>query len=421
MPVSPTLLAALTAALLLAGCGSGDSANQAPPARPPVLVKVAKAEKQTVPFRVRAPCLVIPSETVEVQARLDSQVMEVHFKEGDMVREGQLLFTLDDRTLTADLHRQEATLATVDAELANARRQFERARKLAAGGFQSTAELDKARADFESAEARTVATKAEIERIRVLLGYTKITAAITGRAGVIAATVGNTVKGNDPTKPLVVINQLSPIRVRCGLPQQALAPLRELMARGEVTARVMRDGVEVGEQGTIEFIDNNINRTTATFECRAEFQNVDEALWPGMIVELMLALGQDEGVIAIPEMAVQHAANQDFVFVIEDGTSRRRNVGVRRYGEGLAVIETGLQDGDVVAIDGMLSLSDGSPVEIAQARAVAPEAVATPRSDAAAPAVAKPAGGEGSAAQARPAEGGPATPATPKPAESAPK
>jgi multidrug efflux system membrane fusion protein len=369
MPLSRILVAALPAALLVAACGSGDSAKKGPPARPPALVKVAKAERKTVPYRVRAPCLVIPSETVEVQARLDSQVMEVHFKEGDMVEAGQLLFTLDDRTLNADLHRQEATLATVEAELANARRQFERARKLAAGGFESTAELDKARADFESAEARTVATKAEIERLRVLLDYTKITAAITGRAGVIAATVGNTVKANDPAKPLVVINQVSPIRVRCGLPQQALAPLRELMARGQVTAHVIRDGVQAGEQGTIEFIDNNINRTTATFECRAEFRNADESLWPGMIVELMLGLGQDEGVIAIPEMAVQHVASEDFVFVIDQGTARRRPVKVRRYGEGLAVIESGLQDGDAVAIDGMLSLSEGTPVEVAQARA----------------------------------------------------
>jgi multidrug efflux system membrane fusion protein len=369
MLLSRILVAALPAALLVAACGSGDSAKQGPPARPPALVKVARAEKKTVPFRVRAPCLVIPSETVEVQARLDSQVMEVHFKEGDMVEAGQLLFTLDDRTLRADLHRQQATLATMEAELANARRQFERARKLAAGGFQSTSELDKARADFESAEARTVATKAEIERLRVLLDYTKITAAITGRAGVIAATVGNTVKANDPAKPLVVINQVSPIRVRCGLPQQALAPLRELMARGQVTAHVIRDGVQAGEQGTIEFIDNNINRTTATFECRAEFKNADESLWPGMIVELMLGLGQDEGVIAIPEIAVQHVASEDFVFVIDQGTARRRTVKVRRYGEGLAVIESGLADGDVVAVDGMLSLSEGTPVEIAQAKA----------------------------------------------------
>jgi multidrug efflux system membrane fusion protein len=368
MPRSRFLLAALPLALFAAACGSGESAKQAQPARPPVLVKAARAEKTTVPFRVRAPCLVIPSETVEVHARLDSQVMGVHFKEGDMVHEGQLLFSLDDRTLNAEVRRQEATLATMEAELANARRQYDRARKLAAGGFESTAELDKARADFESADARTAATRADIERLHVQLGYTKITAAIDGRAGVITATVGNTVKANDAGTPLVTINRVSPIRVQCGLPQQALAPLRDLMAKNAVTARVMRDGVEIGDQGRIEFIDNNINRTTATFECRAEFANADEALWPGMIVELMLGLGQDAGVIAIPEIAVQHAASGDFVFVIEDNVSHRRTVKVRRYGEGLAVIDEGLKDGDVVAVDGMLSLSEGSPVEIAQAK-----------------------------------------------------
>lgn len=404
MPRSLFLLAALPLALLAAACGSGEPAKQAMPARPPVLVKVARAERTTVPFRVRAPCLVIPSETVEVHARLDSQVMEVHFKEGDMVHQGQLLFSLDDRTLNADLRRQEATLATMEAELANARRQFDRARKLAAGGFESTAELDKARADFESGDARTAATRADIDRLHVQLGYTKITAAIDGRAGVINATVGNTVKANDAGTPLVTINRVSPVRVQCGLPQQALAPLRDLMAKNAVTARAIRDGVEIGEQGRIEFIDNNINRTTATFECRAEFTNADEALWPGMIVELVLGLGQDEGVIAIPEIAVQHAASGDFVFVIDQNTSHRRPLVVRRYGEGLAVVSEGLKDGELVAIDGMLSLSEGSPVEIAKPKAPGEEGAeaGTAGADAA---------GAASGAQG----------AAPKPAESASK
>ena len=147
----------LVPACAAVGCSRG-SATPDVPIRPPVLVKVAPAERRDVPFLVRAPGLVMASETVEVHSRIDSQVMEVHFREGDMVHAGQLLFTLDDRTMSADLRRQEATLATAQAELDNARRQYERAGKLAAGGFESTAELDKARADFESTQAQTNAT-----------------------------------------------------------------------------------------------------------------------------------------------------------------------------------------------------------------------------------------------------------------------
>lgn len=362
------LLSFALAGAPLAGCGGGET-KSGPPVRPPALARVAAAARTDVPFLARAPGLVLASETVEVISRIDSQVMEVHFQEGDRVEAGQLLFSLDDRALLAELRRQEATLATGEAELNNARRQFERARKLAAGGFESTAELDKARADFEAAEARTSATRAEIERLQVLLGYTKIHAAIGGRAGAIAATVGNTVKANDAATPLVVVNRVSPILVQFGLPQQVLAPLREQTAGGKVEARVIRDGVELPDRGHVVFIDNAINRTTGSFEGRARFENGNEALWPGMIVEIVLPLGEDRGVIAVPEIAVQHASSGDFVFVINEGVARRRSVVVRRYGEGLAVVEEGLSAGEQVAVDGMLSLSEGTPVEITGAKA----------------------------------------------------
>jgi RND family efflux transporter MFP subunit len=372
----PAVLLALLAAAA-AGCGDRTLVTAAP-VRPPVLVRVAKAERRDVPFLARAPGLVLPSETVDVVSRLDSQVMEVHFGEGEMVRAGQLLFTLDDRAMTADLRRQEATLATGQADLDNARSQFERARKLAAGGFESTAELDRVRAFFQMASTRLSATEAEIDRLKVLLTYTKIAAPIDGRAGAVTATVGNTVKANDVAKPMVTINRVSPIRVRVGLPQQVLAPLREGMAAGDVAVRVIRDGVPLADPGVIDFIDNAINRTTATFEARARFENTSEALWPGMIVEVMVPLGEDRNVVAVPETAVQHGSAGDFVFVAADAVARRRPVAVRRYGEGLAVVTSGLDGGEKVVVDGMLSLSDGSPIEIPPDKAAAAAAPAEP-------------------------------------------
>jgi RND family efflux transporter MFP subunit len=365
-----------------AGCGNR-STVPATPARPPVLVRVAKAERRNVPLVVRAPALVLASETVDVVSRLDSQVTGVHFREGDMVRAGQLLFTLDDRALAADLKRQEATLATGEADLRNAERRFERSRQLAAGGFESTAGLDQARADYEMARTRAEATRAEIDRLRVLLSYTTIAAAIDGRAGIVAATVGNSVKANDPAKPLVTINRVSPIRVQFGLPQQVLSLLRDRMAAGGVVVRVIRDGQLLSEPGLVEFLDNNINRTTGTFEGRARLDNVAEELWPGMICEVLLELGEDKDVVAVPEVAVQHGVSGDFVFVAGESGAKRQAVTVRRYGEGLAVVAEGLKGGERVVVDGVLSLSDGSPIEIPPDK---PAAAAAPAAQAAGPA-----------------------------------
>lgn len=350
-----------------------------------MLVRLATAEVTNVPFLARAPGLVIPSQTVAIRARVDSQVVEVHFREGDKVAVGQLLFTLDDRSFLVDLKRQQANLATGKAELDNARRQFDRARKLAAGGFESTSELDKARANFETADARTNAIQAEIENLHVRIGYTKIHSAIEGRAGVITATVGNTVKANDAAEALVVVNRISPIRVQTGLPQQVLSALREEIARGDIAVRVIRDGVELPEQGRIDFVDNAINRTTGSFESRATFENQSETLWPGMIVEVVVRLGEDVGVVVIPEVSVQHGTSGDFVFVIESGVAHRRSVEVKRYADGVAVLVSGLNQGEQVAVDGMLSLSEGTPVAAAQLKAPPRQVPA----DAATPAKAK--------------------------------
>lgn len=359
-----SLAVSLAVATLLGGCSQGESGQAGD--RPAVLVRVAAVERGTVPFVGRAPGLVVARETVTVHSRIDSQIMEVHFREGDLVEAGQLLFTLDDRALRADLRRQKATLATAQAELHNATRQYERARKLAADGFESTAQLDQARADFEAADARTRATQAEIERLEVLLGYTRIEAAISGRAGAITTTVGNTVKGNDLGQPLVVINAVSPILVQFGLPQQVLGALRAQVAAGRDSAHVILDGVRLPEEGRIQFIDNNINRTTGSFEARAEFVNADETLWPGMLVEVLVSLGADVDALFVPEVAVQHGPDGDFVFVIEDAVARPRPVRVRRYGDGLAVLDEGVEAGQKVAIDGMMSLSEGTAVEVSR-------------------------------------------------------
>lgn len=333
-------------------------------ARPPVLVRTAAVERRDVALRALAPGLVVPRDSVAVKARIDSEIVSIHFREGDDVRAGDVLFRLDDRALAAELARQQALLATDRAALENATRQYRRAESLAGEGFESTARLDQTRADYESAAARARATEAEIERLRVELGYTEIRAAIDGRAGVIHATAGNTVKAN-ADEPLVTIHRIRPILVQIGLPQQALALLRAAGAEGQVEVLAVRDGETLPGKGVVVFIDNAVDRTTGTVEVRAEFANDADELWPGMIVELQVTLGRTRDATTVPEVAVQHGPTGDFVFTIDDGVAKLRRVEVERYGEGWAVVSAGVTVGETVAVDGMVSLVDGAPVELA--------------------------------------------------------
>lgn len=316
--------------------------------KPPVIVRVAAAESRDVPIALKNVGTVVTYDSVAVRARLDSQVMEVRFKDGDYVEKGDLLFVLDDRSLKADLAREEA-------QLANLKQQYERIRQLAAKEYDTQANLDAAKAAYEAQAAAT-------ESLRVLLDYTRITAPISGRTGTIAITAGNTVKAND-AQELVTINQVKPIRVQVSLPQRYLDHVRQAMAGGTVTVAAMRDGGGVS-QGALEYIDNSVDQSTGTFAARASFPNEDEALWPGMFVSLVLTLGEEKNALTVPEVAIQHGQDGDFVFAVAGGKAAKKNVAVARLQDSIAVIESGLAAGEQVAVDGLMSLSDGSAVTI---------------------------------------------------------
>lgn len=314
-----------------------------------VIVRVTPVEKRDVPMALKNVGTVVTYDSVAVRARLDSQVMEVKFKDGDYVEKGDLLFVLDDRSLKADLAREEA-------QLANLRQQYDRIRQLAAKEYETQANLDAAKAAYEAQSAAT-------ESLRVLLDYTRITAPISGRTGTITITAGNTVKAND-TQSLVVINQVKPIRVQVSLPQRYLDHVRQSMAEEKIMVTALRESGGTS-QGKLEYIDNAVDTSTGTFAARASFPNEDEALWPGMFVNLVLTLGEEKDALVVPEVAIQHGQQGDFVFVIEGGKAIKRNVKIARLQESIAVIESGVSAGEQVAVDGLMSLQDGSAVTIA--------------------------------------------------------
>lgn len=350
-----------TPVLLIALAAAGwwwwqNTADKGATGTPPVIVRTAAAETRDVPLSLENVGTVVTNDSVGVRARLDSQVMEVAFRDGDYVEQGDLLFVLDDRMLKADLARDEA-------QLANLKRQYERNVQLAAKGFETQANLEDSKAAYE-------AQKAVADNIKVQLEYTRITAPISGRTGTINITAGNTVKAND-TQPLVTINQVKPIRVQVSLPQRYLGSVREAMAKGPVTVTATREGGGTPSTGTLEYVDNAVDTATGTFAARASFPNEDEALWPGMFVHLRLVLGNEKNAVTVPEVAVQHGQSGDFVFVIAGGKASKRSIKTARMQDGLAVIESGIAPGEQVAVDGIMSLNDGSAITI-QSNGAAP-------------------------------------------------
>lgn len=361
-----TVICAAVLRPAIAGWGGGGASPKQSPA---IAVKLAPVQQQDVPIRITAVATVMPFQTVAVRSRLDSQIMEVKFHDGDTVKKGDVLFLLDDRALKAQKVQTQANLARDRAQLDNARRQFDRLAKLGARGFASKADQDNARAAYETAQANVGADQAALENISVQLGYTTILAPIDGRTGTINVTVGNTVKANDV--PLVTINQIRPIYMQASLPQDSFDSLRAAMQTGVVPAVASRNDADkvVTENGRLAYIDNAIDQATGTFVVRASFDNPDESLWPGMLGTLTLQVGSYTQATTVPEVALQHAGDETFVYVVAEGKAHKKDVTVKKIQSGLAIIAKGLTPGEQVTIDGMMSLQDGSDVTTASAPA----------------------------------------------------
>lgn len=367
--------------VLLLAIGGWQLAGKAGPSKPSgpaaVNVRVAPVVKQAVPLTLQAVGNVVAYESVAIRARLDSQVVAVHFKDGDEVKKGDPLFDLDDKSLRAQAAQLEANIARDRAQLENARRQSGRAEALVAKGYVTKAARDDSAANVEVTNASLSASIAALDSIKVQLGYTRITAPITGRTGTINVTLGNNVKANDP-QPLVTINQLKPIRVQAALPQQHFDAVRAAMQVGAVNVTAARqDDASAGgiASGTLDYLDNAVDQSTGTFVTRAGFANDEERLLPGMFVTVALSLGGDSMALTVPEVAVQRGQSGDYVYIIAGDKAVQRPVTVARLQNNVAVITSGLDESSVVAIDGLLALKDGSAVKVVTD---APKAAAVP-------------------------------------------
>lgn len=374
-PVSGRFLRAAAAifmaALLTAaswGC-SGESKEkpkaQGPPKREPVPIVASAAVSRTVPVRLTAIGTVQAYATVEVRARVGGELVGVHFHEGQEVNKGDLLFTIDTRPYEATLRHAEATVAKGKAQLENARRQVERYSSVVKKGYVAEEQYDQIVSNATALEATIRADEAAVENARLDLKYCTIRSPLNGRLGEIKVHQGNLIKPNDNDKPMVVINQVSPIYVAFSVPEKYLPDIKTHMAKSRLEVAVFLPGAEnIPVRGDLAFMDNAVDRSTGTIQLKASFPNDDRALWPGQFASVQLTLTSQPDAVVIPAQAVQTGQKGPFVYIVtQTSTAEYRPVTPGRLLENEVVIEKGVQPGETVVIDGQLKLAPGSPVK----------------------------------------------------------
>lgn len=357
------------------------------PAKAPVAVTVANSTQGEAPYVVAANGVVEPLQSVAIQSQVGGVLTRVHFKEGDEVREGQVLFSIDSRPYDAALRQAQAMLARDVAQAENARRDAERFAALVEKDYVTRSQADQATANAAALAAVVDADRATVSTQRFNLDNATIRAPITGKTGSLLVREGNLVRpGAAP--PLVVINQIRPILVRFAVPDREFPQVQRYAAGKTLPARAIHsngDGSAV--PGSLSFVDNGVDSTTGTVLLKARFENGDRQLWPGQFVRVELQLFSDPAAVMVPSQAVQTSQTGTFVFTIDEkGKAVMRTVTAGRVVGDLTVIEQGLKVGERVVTDGQGKLAPGSTVSIKDA--VAPRrGEAQPRDGAAARAV----------------------------------
>ena len=335
------------------------------PAGPPAIpVTVATVTQQSIPVGIQSIGNVEAFSTVAVKARVDGQIVEVGFKEGQEVRQGSVLFRIDPRPYEAAFRQAEATHLRDTGQREQARSQERRYLELLQKNFVSKEAYAQIRTNAETAEAVAQASKAALDSATLNLEYCTIRSPIDGYPGRIQIQKGNLVKAND-TNPLVVVNQVHPIYVSFSVPEQQLRAVRSYKSAGPLAVEAAAPNDDRKAIGTLSFVDNAVDASTGTIKLRGQFQNKDNALWPGQFVNVSVRLYEQKGALVVPTQAVQTGPAGQFVFVVRgDMTAEVRKVSVDRTDCDNAVIASGLKAGEKVVTQGQLRIIPGAKVSI---------------------------------------------------------
>jgi multidrug efflux system membrane fusion protein len=360
-------LACLTATAVLLGCSSSASKPNTARASTQTVVPVgaATAERRDVPVYLKGLGSVTASNTVSVKSRVDGQLAQVNFKEGQNVNKGDLLAVIDPRPFEVALSQAQANLFRDQAQLKDAQLNYARFKSLLQeSGAVSQQQVDTQKAAADQLEGAVRADQAQIDNAKLNLLYSHITAPIDGRIGLRLVDAGNMVHAAD-TNPLLVITQLRPIAVIFTLPEDALPSVASHMRQGVLSVEAYsRDDQTRLATGTLLTIDNQIDQSTGTGRLKAMFDNHDNALWPNQFVNVRLLLETHKGTTVVPSVAIQTGPQGSYVFVIQsDKTVEVRPVAVLFTQNNVASIASGIAPGDVVVVDGQDKLQAGSKVD----------------------------------------------------------
>ncbi len=358
------LLTLLAAVLALAGLGARPVAKA-----PPVPVVTGAVKVQSVPLLLEAVGTVEPIESVAVRPQVGGVITRVAFIEGADVGAGEPLFQIDPRPLQAALAAAQAQLARDEAQAANAAAQAARYERLVAKDYVTREQFDAARTQADVFRAAVQADRAAVEQAKLNLAYATVSSPVAGRTGSILVKKGNVVAPNGA--PLVVVNQLRPIRVNFAVPGDQLPLVRKHAAGGAlaVRARSSRDGAGEELSGRLVFVDNAVDGGSGTVMLKAEFPNLDGALWPGQFLDVALVLAVESTALTVPAAAVVTGREGPFVFVVgADGKAEKRVVQVDRTLDGLTVVTGDLSDGETVVTDGQMRLVPGTVVDVKPAQ-----------------------------------------------------
>jgi len=383
------VLGLLFLGIFSSGC-SNEKSNK--PVSAPIPITVGTVSQKTVPVELRVVGNVQAYSTVTIKSKVGGELTRVHFTDGQDVRKGDLLFTIDPRPYEAALKLAEARLesnlaqvqqakANLERDLARAKNAEEDARRyesLIEKGVVARQQYEKVRADadaseatvradraaIENAEAAVNADKAAVENARIQLGYCFIRSPIDGRTGSLLIQRGSIVKAEDVN--LVVINQIVPIDVAFSVPEQFLQEIKKYLALGKIHVdALVPSNNERPEEGTVTFVDNAVDTSTGTIRLKGTFANRERKLWPGQFVNVVLTLTREPNTIVVLSQAIQTGQQGQYVFVVkQDLTVESRPVVVGRSVNNETIVQKGLLAGEKVVTDGQLRLYPGARVEI---------------------------------------------------------
>ncbi|KPK15800.1 MAG: efflux RND transporter periplasmic adaptor subunit [Betaproteobacteria bacterium] len=379
----------VTAALLAVAALGACEKPAPPPQRPAPMVSVMAVKPQTIPFVPTYVAQTESSQQVDIVARVSGFLDKIAYDEGELVKNGQLLFQLDPKPFQAQLEAAQGELLAQQARHATAAANLNRVKPLAQQNALPQSDLDKAQGEFDASKAAVFAAQAKVTEAELNLSYATIRSPVTGLASRALQRQGAYINSLSPESKLTYVAAIEPMWVTFSVSQNQMAKYRNLMAKGQLVPPknqnyeveiVMPDGSAYPDRGKISFADPSFSQDTGSFQVRAVLPNPQRTLRPGMFVTAKLHGTVRPDAIVVPQLAVQQGSNGHLVYVVkEDGTAEVRPVVVGDYyGEKGIVIMTGLRDGDRVIVEGVLKVIPGQPVQIVEPGAAGKAGKAAP-------------------------------------------